>query len=144
MNFDLPPLNDISSNIPDLEVGELASAPSTSLMSLANSMGASLASLADTATQLKTRYDKIKGEISSLGSGSGRTVTDNVTSLVSIGTSIAASIGPVQSTAGIMGDIKDAGSDIVSNPTEAGTSDTEALSFTDKIGTYYDELTSGL
>ena len=144
MNFDLPPLNDISSNIPDLEVGELASAPSTSLMSLANSMGASLASLADTATQMKTRYDKIKGEISSLGSGNGRTITDNVTSLASIGTSVAASIGPVQSTVGVMEDIKDTGSEMISNPTEAGTSTGEALSFTDKIGTYYDELTSGL
>ncbi len=143
MNFELPPLNEISSNIPELETGELASAPSTSLMSLANSMTASLTSLADTATQLKTRYDKIKGEISSLGSGDGRTMVDNATSLVSIGTSVAASIGPVKSTTGIMDDIKDAGSDILSNASEAGTSNGEALSFTDKIGTYYDELTSG-
>ena len=104
----------------------------------------SLASLADTATQLKTRYDKIKGEISSLGSGGGRTITDNVTSLASIGTSVAASIGPVQSTVGVMEDIKDTGNDMVSNHEEAGTSPGESLSFTDKIGTYYDELTSGL
>ncbi len=143
MNFELPPLNESSTSVPELSEGELAAAPSTTLMSLANSMSASLSELNSQATTLKTRYDKISGEISTLGSGGGRTLVDNISSLASIGTSIAESVGPVKSTVSIMGDIKDTGSDMLTNTEEAGSTPGDAQDFTTKIGDYYEDLTSG-
>tara|TARA_R110000803_G_scaffold189495_2_gene251980 strand:+ start:10393 stop:10827 length:435 start_codon:yes stop_codon:yes gene_type:complete len=143
MNFELPPLNESSTSVPDLSEEELAAAPSTTLMSLANSMSASLSELHSEATTLKTRYDKISAEISTLGSGGGRTLVDNISSLASIGTSISESIGPVKSTVSIMGDIKDTGSDMLTNTEEAGSTPEDAQDFTTKIGDYYEDLTSG-
>ena len=145
MNFELPPLNEITSSVPELSEAELAAAPSTTLMSLANNMSASLSELNNEATNLKTRYDKISATVSTLGSGGGRTLVDNISSLASIGTSISETIGPVKSTASIMGDIKDTGAGVsmLTNMEDTGSSEGDAVNFTDKIGAYYEDLTSG-
>ena len=143
MNFELPPLTEITSSVPELSEEELAAAPSTTLMSLANNMSASLSELYNEATNLKTRYDKISATVSTIGSGGGRTLVDNISSLASIGTSISESIGPVKSTVSIMGDIQDTGSDMLTNMDDTGSSPEAATDFTSKIGDYYEDLTSG-
>jgi hypothetical protein len=137
MNFELPPIKDLTAPIESLEVAELASAPSTSLMSLANTMVSQISKLTDQASQLKSRYNKIKGEISAIGSGDGRTTIDNITSIAKIGSSMKEMVGPVASTTTLMKDIKNTGSDIITNATAAGTTEDDAESLTTKIGNLF-------
>ena len=117
-------------------------------MSLANNLGGSLSEIADQAQALKARYDKIKGEISAVTSGDGKSVIDTIQSIAKVGTSIQESIGPVQSTISVFTSIADTtvpGEDTVdalTNMSEAGTSTEDVESFTDKISGYFSDLGS--
>ena len=148
MNFDLPEISNPLDSIPDLSLEECAAAPSTTLMSLANNLGGSLSEIADQAQALKARYDKIKGEISAVTSGDGKSVIDTIQSIAKVGTSIQESIGPVQSTISVFTSIADTtvpGEDTVdalTNMSEAGTSTEDVESFTDKISGYFSDLGS--
>ena len=140
MNFELPDITDYGSDVPEFSEAECAAAPSTSLMSLANSLGGSLSQIAEQAQSLQSRYDKIKGEISAFTSGDGKSVIDTIQSISKVGTSIQESIGPIQSTVSVFGDISDTLEPVLTNTEEAGTTEDDIEGFASKISGYYDTL----
>ena len=137
MAFVLPPIKDSGINVPSFSVAELASLPSTSLTSLANSMASIQSELDVKNAQLQTRANKLSGGVVVPEHVKGRNLVDTTISTDKIDTSMKSTIAPVTSTAGIFDSIDSLGADIISNPIEAGTTVEDAKNMGQKIMEVY-------
>ena len=137
MAFVLPPIKDSGINVPSFSVAELASLPSTSLTSLANSMASIQSELDVKNAQLQTRANKLSGGITVPDHIKGRSMVDTTISTDKIDTSLKSTIAPVTSTASIFDSINSLGADIISNPSAAGTTTEDAKNMGQKIMEVY-------
>ena len=137
MAFVLPPIKDSGINVPSFSVAELASLPSTSLTSLANSMASIQSELDVKNAQLQTRANKLSGGVVVPEHVKGRNLVDTTISTDKIDTSMKSMIAPVTSTAGIFDSIDSLGENIISNPIQAGTTTEDAKNMGQKIMEVY-------
>lgn len=132
-DFSLPPISDAGISVPSFSTEELASLPSTTLISLSNNMAALKTEVSTKAAQLKARTQKLTGEASIHIPGKGRNSIASTVSINKVKSSMESTIGPSASTANLMTSVNNQGDDIISNPTEAGTTQEDASAAATKI-----------
>ena len=138
MAFVLPPIKDTGINVPSFSVAELASLPSTSLTSLANSMASMQSELDIKNAQLQTRANKLSGGVVLPDTLKGRSMISSTISADNVDLSVESTIAPVTTTAGIFDTIESFGAEILNNPIAAGTSLQDCISMATKIKDIYE------
>ncbi len=138
MAFVLPPIKDTGINVPSFSVAELASLPSTSLTSLANSMASMQSELDVKNAQLQTRANKLSGGVVLPDTLKGRSMISSTISADNVDLSVESTIAPVTTTAGIFDTIESFGAEILNNPIAAGTSLQDCISMATKIKDIYE------
>ena len=138
MAFVLPPIKDSGINVPSFSVAELASLPSTSLTSLANSMASMQSELDVKNAQLQTRANKLSGGVVLPDTLKGRSMISSTISADNVDLSVESTIAPVTTTAGIFDTIESFGAEILNNPIAAGTSLQDCINMATKVKDIYE------
>ncbi len=138
MAFVLPPIKDTGINVPSFSVAELASLPSTSLTSLANSMASMQSELDVKNAQLQTRANKLSGGVVLPDTLKGRSMISSTISADNVDLSVESTIAPVTTTAGIFDTTESFGAEILNNPIASGTSLQGCISMATKIKDIYE------
>tara|TARA_R110000765_G_scaffold10279_3_gene32026 strand:- start:5073 stop:7925 length:2853 start_codon:yes stop_codon:yes gene_type:complete len=121
MNFDLPPINVSTPEIPEFTTGMLASMPSTALTSVANSQSALLTGINTKASGLKKRAEKLSGTSIAYLPTQGRIPMESAVSADKVASSAAAAVGPILSTASLISKSIEMEEDVLENAEAAGT-----------------------
>ena len=140
MAFELPPIKDLGINIPSFSFEECAGLPSTTLTSLANNMASVQSELNVKSAQLKARARKLSGDASFTNPEGGRNTIETSVSISKVKTSMQSTINPVASTGNVLNNISETGSNLLTNPTSAGTTNEAVQSATSKL----QELSKGI